>query len=173
MMGAFLSPPAPQAGNMHVGREQFLKSSVTIAGDRTHRWPLNEEHGAAPGKKSGDLTALNAANFHLIRADGKNRRASRLAKLASVVSFPAEDGPADAGAGGGCGDLRKRGGSDGLNKDTAWPKGGFRLDGLEYLGALRNWIVVGVDDLSLDAEFPSRGFRGCRLFHLIVVVLRD
>src|SRR5436309_12461849 len=172
-MGAFLSPPAVQAGDMHVGCEQFLKSSVTVSGDRTHQRPLNEEHGAAPGKESGDLPALNAANFHLIRADGKNRRASRLAKLASVVRFPAEDGPTDTGVGGGCGDLRKRGGPDGLNKDTAWPKGGFGLDGPKYLGALSDWIVVGVNDVSLDAEFRSCGFRGCRLFHLIVVVLGD
>jgi hypothetical protein len=30
LVGAFLGPAAPQAGDMHVGREQFLKSGVTI-----------------------------------------------------------------------------------------------------------------------------------------------
>jgi len=61
-----------------------MKSSVAIVGDGTYRRPLNEKHGAAAGKKSGNLASLNAANFHLIGANGKNGRASGLAKLDSV-----------------------------------------------------------------------------------------
>jgi len=66
LVGAFLGPAAPQAGDMDVGREQFLKSGVTIPRNGTDRRSLNEEHGAAPGKQSGDLPGLNPANFHLI-----------------------------------------------------------------------------------------------------------
>jgi len=48
---------------------------------------LNAKHRATTGKKSRDLSALNPANFHLIGADGKNRRARGLAKFPSIVSF--------------------------------------------------------------------------------------
>src|ERR1700682_4033319 len=170
-MSAFLGPPAPQTGEMHVGREQFRKSGVAIMGDGTYRRSLNEKHSASTGKKSGDLAGLNAANLDLIGADGKNGRASGLAKLDSVLSCPAENSPADTGTSGRAGHLRESSGTERVDEDAAGPKRGFRLDESEYLGALGDGIVVGIKDLSLNAEFRSGGFRGGGLFHLIVVVL--
>ena len=45
------------------------------------------------------------------------------------------------------------------------------LDGLEKLRALSDGVVIGVNDLELDAEFPSGFFCGLRLFDLIIVVV--
>src|SRR5438876_50051 len=58
-----------------------------------------------------------------------------------------------------------------LYKDSAGPKRRIRLDGLEELRAVLDGMVVGINDLGLDTEFRRGGFRGCGLFHLIVVVL--
>ncbi len=102
---------------MHAGRERFLQSCETLARNRTYGRALNQEHGPAPRKESGDLPALDAANFDLIRADGKNGSRGGLAKFASVFRFAAEDGPADAGAGGSFGDLRERRGAERFNND--------------------------------------------------------
>src|SRR2546430_5972417 len=110
---------------------------MAIAGNRTDRRPLNEEHRAAPGKKSGDLASLNPANLHLIGAHGKNGRTSGLAKIDSVLGSSAENGPTDTRACSSFGDLRKGRSADGLDEDSAGPKGWFRLDGFEELRALR------------------------------------
>src|SRR2546429_7079899 len=49
LMGAFLGPAAPQAGDMHVGREQFLKSGIAPAQRACHQdrksTRLNSSHG--------------------------------------------------------------------------------------------------------------------------------
>src|SRR5205809_5766445 len=170
-MRAFFGPTSTQRRYVDVGREQFLKPRVAIAGNGADRRSLNEEYCAAPGKKGSYLAPLNSADFHLIGAYGKDGRASGLAKLGGVLGLPAENSPSDAGGCGSLGYLRKRGSADGFYKDSAGPKRRFRLDGLEELRALRDGIVVGINDLGLDTEFRRGGFRSCGLFHLIVVVL--
>src|SRR5260221_13987139 len=103
-------------------------------------------------------------------AKGKTGRGSGLGKLDSVFRLPAEDSPADTGTSGGAGHLRERSGTERFDEDAAGPKRGFRLDGSEYLGALSDGIVVGINDLSLNAGFASGGFRAGGLFRLIILI---
>src|SRR5207245_5318760 len=109
----------------------------------------------------------------LIGADGKNRSRGGLAKFASVFRFAAEDGPADSGADGSFRYLRKRRCAERLDNDAVGPKRRIGLNRFEYLRALRDGIVVGIDDLRIDAQIRSGGVCGGGLLHLVIVVLGD
>jgi len=56
LMSAFLGPSAPQAGEMHVGGA-IHEVQCSDHGRRNLPKALNEKHGTAAGKKSGDLAA--------------------------------------------------------------------------------------------------------------------
>jgi hypothetical protein len=134
---------------------------------------LNTEDRSAARQKSGDLFSLNAADFGLVRADGKNRRGERLATLSSVIGFAVDDGPTDAGTGGGGSDFRKRSGAERFDDDSVGAKGGVSLDGFQELRALGDGVIFGEGDFDIDAELMSGGPGGGRLLALLAVVFGD
>src|SRR5207249_9773720 len=89
-MSAFFGPTSTQRRYVDVGREQFLKPRVAIAGNGADRRSLNEEYCAAPGKKGSYLAPLNSADFHLIGAygkDGRDRKSTRLNSSHVSISY--------------------------------------------------------------------------------------
>src|SRR5260370_3898427 len=98
---------ALREGKGSLGREVRCLSGERRGGKRKLGGPWHREIDPAPRKKSGDLPTLDAADFHLIGADGKNGCGRRLTKFASVLRFAAKDGPTDACADSSLCDLRE------------------------------------------------------------------
>ena len=119
----------------------------------------------------GDLAALDAADLQMVGSHHENGCGRGLAEFRDVIGVTIENGPPDTGRSGCASDLGKSGAADRLKDDGIGAVRLFGLDGLEKLRALSDGVVIGVNDLELDAEFPSGFFCGLRLFDLIIVVV--
>lgn len=121
-------------------------------------------------QKRSDLPALNAPDLDVVGGETKNRRGGSAAKFGHVGGVAIEYSPADSGANRGLGDLRQGGGTHGLEDDGSGAMSFAGLDSFQNLRALIDGVVVGKDDLDVDAKFAASLIGGLRLLHLVVIV---
>ena len=82
-----------------------------------------------------------------------------------------EDDPSNTCGRGGAGDLREGGPSGGLEHNRVGARRSGTLNELQQLLALRQAVIVGVNNFQVDAQTASRLLRGCCLFLLVVVIV--
>src|SRR6266403_140331 len=134
------------------------------------RWPLNIEDGAAARKQRGKLPGLNFADFLVIGTDGKNGNARRLAQVREIFSFAVQHRPADSRAHRGARHLWQRSRSHRLEHNRIGTQFRSGLNGFQNLRALRNRVVVRVENLEIDAQTPRSFLRRGGLLQLVIVV---
>ena len=123
--------------------------------------------------QSSQLAALDAANFQMIRAHAKYGRATGAAKLREVISLAIENHPSDLRGGGSAADVRQSGTANRLEDNGVGTLRSIPLNYVQQLLALIDGIVAGVDDLYVNSEPLSGGFRSPRLLNLEIIIIRD
>ena len=101
--------------------------------------------------------------------DGSRRRS---AQFWDVASIPIKDRPSDTR---GCSrprNLRQSGAAYRLKDNTIRALIFIRLDCLQDLRALRNGVVIRINDLDIRAQFAGHLLGGFRLLDLVIVVVR-
>ena len=116
---------------------------------RAVEWTLDIEN-ISVGDQRGNLLALNAADFSLVSADREDGNCAAPTKFVNVVGIAVDDSPSNAGRDCSFGNLRHPR-PDWLYQNGSGPVRRI-LNELDELLGLINGVVVGVDDLNLDAE---------------------
>src|SRR6202453_1856455 len=132
--------------------------------------PLDLQYPASVAHQRAELLALHSATLFLIgtnRENGEARR--RAAEFSDVVGITIQQHPRNSGLHGGARHLRETRTTDRFAKDRVGPGRGIALNDFQELRSLRDGVVVGEDDLRLDAETRSGLLRGSGLFELVIV----
>ncbi len=123
--------------------------------------------------KCGELTALDAADFRVIRAHAKYRRLAGAAKLGEIFSLAVEHHPCNIRGRSCAPHVRQSGAADRLENDGVGMFCGGALNDVQELLALIDGIVASVADLDINAEALSGGFGGARLLDLKIIIVGD
>jgi hypothetical protein len=99
--------------------------------------------------------------------------AAGLPQLLYVINFAIEDYPSDPGVHGRFCNLGKAGSADRFENNAVGTSFGVTLNELQYLLALQNGIIVGIENLDIATDGAAGFFGSGGLFNLIVVVLRE
>jgi len=114
------------------------------------------------------LRPLNASDFGLVGADREDWDGPAFPKIGNVIGIAVDDSPSDA-----CSDCRFRDlrhpSADGLDENSRGPLRRV-LNNFDELLGLVDGIVVGVDDLNLDAESRGHFSDSDCLFRLVIVL---
>src|SRR5437899_7014837 len=108
----------------------------------------------------------------MVRSHTEKGSRRRLAQFQDVVGIAIQHRPSDTDRCGRSGDLWQSGATDRLKNNGVRPLILVRLNGFQNLGALRNRVVIRVNDLDFNAQFAGHLLRGLRLFDLVIVVVR-
>ena len=119
------------------------------------------------------MLALQAANFVLPLADGEDGHARSLGKVPGVVHIAIADHPGDALTSRGFSHAAQARGGDGFHEESRWGGSPCRLDDLEQLLALRDGVVVGVEDLEFESQSSPVALATAGLLVLIGVVIGE
>src|SRR5882672_4782012 len=169
-VSAFLRPLTAQRGDLYLRGQRTVHPLRPLPRCGILRRPLEVKDGAATGKQRGKLLALNLADLLVIGTDGENGKARSLAQLREIFRFAVQHCPADSRAHRCARHLRQRGPADRLEYNRIGTQFRSSLNGLQNLCALRNRIVLRVENLKVGSETPRSILRRGGLLQLVIVL---
>ena len=122
----------------------------------------------ALGHEQAKLLSLDSSDLGLVGADGEYWNRATATKFADVVGIAVDDSPPDAGSDSGFSNLGHPR-PNRLDQNGSGPQYGI-LNDFDKLLSLVDGVVIGVDDLNLDAESRGHCFDGDCLFGLVIVL---
>src|SRR5579872_912124 len=107
----------------------------------------------------------------MIRGESECRDSIRLAELRNVFDLTVQHDPTDSCNSCGARHLGQGRASRRFEDNSCWLGLGARLDYIEKLLALRDGVIVGMNDFQFDTAPSRRRFSGSRLLNLVIVVV--
>src|SRR6266481_1611915 len=169
-VSALLRPLPAQRGDLYLRGQRTVHPLRPLPRGGILRRPLEVKDGAATGKQRGKLLALNLADLLVIGTDGENGNARSLAQLREIFRFAVQHRPADSRAHRCARHLRKRGPAHRLEYNRIGTQFRSSLNGLQNLRALRNRVVLRVENLEVGSETPRSILRRGGLLQLVIVL---
>src|SRR6267154_1143759 len=131
-------------------RTQDLPVLGAFFGGGIFRGSLDVENRAAVGQQRSKLTALDAADFKMVGSHAKDGSRGRAPQFQNVIGVAIQNSPSDSCRGSRACDLRQSGAADRFEHNGVWALIFVGLDNFENLRALRNGVVIRVNDLDFQ-----------------------
>ena len=123
--------------------------------------------------QSGELAALDAPDFQMIRADAKYRGGAGAAKIGEIFGLAIEHYPGDFCGCSGAADVGQSGAAYGFEDDRVGMLRGIALNDVQKLLALIDGVVRRVNDLDINAKALRGCFRSSCLLDLEIIIVGD
>jgi len=152
-VSARFGPMGLQDAQLHGLGFGFEHASVALLGGQTFGGALDVENVSARGEQSAQLLSLDAADVFVVRRGGKYRDRKKAAQLGNIVGVVVQQRHSNAGSGGGVRHMRMGARTGRFEQDRVGQRNGSRLDARQQLLTLHDALVVGIDDLEINAQF--------------------